>query len=215
MGLSLLMSKFFFIERKSKDIKSPLIILIHGYGSNEKDLFSLIDYLPKEAHIISPRGPIELFNNSYAWYDIYVDANNKFYDYKGAMKIRDELSKFIDEIIKHPNIDSENITLIGFSQGAILSHAISYSYPGKIKNIMALSGVIDEKIMKRADLKPKTNIYISHGTNDNMIDYHISRESLNFYKSKNIDFTFESYDQGHGINEKNLKSLVIWLKEKI
>ena len=184
------MSKFFFIDRKSKDIKSPLIILIHGYGSNEKDLFSLIDYLPKEAYIISLRGPIELFNNSYAWYDIYVDANNKFYDHEGAKKIRDELSKFIDEIIKHPNIDSDNITLIGFSQGAILSHAISYSYPGKIKNIMALSGVIDEKIMKRADLKPKTNIYISHGTNDKMIDYHISRESLNFYKSKDIDFTF-------------------------
>ena len=209
------MGKFFFIDRKSKDIKSPLIILIHGYGSNEKDLFSLIDYLPKEAYIISLRGPIELFNNSYAWYDICVDANNKFYDHEGAKKIRDELSKFIDEIIKHPNIDSDNITLIGFSQGAILSHAISYSYPGKIKNIMALSGVIDEKIMKRADSKPKTNIYISHGTNDNMIDYHISRESLNFYKSKDIDFTFESYDQGHGINEKNLKSLIIWLKEKI
>ena len=209
------MSKFFFIDRKSKEIKSPLIILIHGYGSNEKDLFSLIDYLPKEAYIISLRGPIELFNNSYAWYDIYVDANNKFYDHEGAKKIRDESSKFIDEIIKHPNIDSDNITLIGFSQGAILSHAISYSYPRKIKNIMALSGVIDEKIMKRADSKPKTNIYISHGTNDNMIDYHISRESLNFYKSKNIDFTFESYDQGHGINEKNLKSLIIWLKEKI
>lgn len=209
------MSKFFFIDRKSKNIKCPLIILIHGYGSNEKDLFSLIDYLPKEAYIISLRGPIELFNNSYAWYDIYVDANNKFYDHEGAKKIRDELSKFIDEIIKHPNIDSDNITLIGFSQGAILSHAISYSYPGKIKNIMALSGVIDEKIMKRADLKPKTNIYVSHGTNDNMIDYHISRESLNFYKSKDIDFTFESYDQGHGINKKNLKSLIIWLKEKI
>ena len=215
MGLLLLMSKFFFVERKSKDINSPLIILIHGYGSNEKDLFSLIDYLPKEAYIISLRGPIELFNNSYAWYDIYIDANNKFYDHEGAKKIRDELSKFIDEIIKYPNIDSDNITLIGFSQGAILSHAISYSYPGKIKNIMALSGVIDEKIMKRADLKPKTNIYISHGTNDKMIDYHISRESLNFYKSKDIDFTFESYDQGHGINEKNLKSLIIWLKEKI
>ena len=209
------MSKFFFIDRKSEDTKSPLIILIHGYGSNEKDLFSLIDYLPKEAYIISLRGPIELFNNSYAWYDIYVDASNKFYDHEGAKKIRDELSKFIDEIIKHSNIDSDNITLIGFSQGAILSHAISYSYPGKIKNIMALSGVIDEKIMKRADSKPKTNIYISHGTNVNTIDYHISRESLNFYKSKDIDFTFESYDQGHGINEKNLKSLIIWLKEKI
>ena len=209
------MSRFFFVDRKSEEIKSPLIILIHGYGSNERDLFSLIDYLPKKAYIISIRGPIELFNNSYAWYDIYIDNNSKLYDHEGAKQVRDELSKFIDDIIKYPNIDSDNVTLIGFSQGAILSHAISYSYPGTIKNIMAISGVIDEKIMKRTHLKPKTNIYISHGTNDNLIDYQISKESLNFYKSKNIDFTFESYEQGHGINEKNLESLIKWLNEKI
>ena len=209
------MSEFFFIERKSKDINSPLIILIHGYGSNEKDLFSLIDYLPKEAYIISLRGPIELFNNSYAWYDIYVDANNKFYDHEGAKKIRDELSKFIENLSKNQNIDAENITLIGFSQGAILSHAISFSYPEKIKNIMALSGIVDEKIMKKTSLIPKTNIYISHGTNDNLIDYETSKEALNYYIGNDIEFKFESFEQGHGINQQNLESMMKWLKEKV
>ena len=209
------MSEFFFIERKSKKINSPLIILIHGYGSNERDLFSLIDYFPNDPYVVSLRAPLKLFNDSYAWYDIYMDGNNKFYDHEAAAHVRDELYQFIDYLSKNQNIDAENITLIGFSQGAILSHAISFSYPEKIKNIMAISGVIDEKIMKKTSLIPKTNIYISHGTNDNLIDYETCKESLNFYKENNIDFKFESLEQGHGINPENLESMMRWLIEKI
>ena len=209
------MSNFFFIERKSKKINSPLIVLIHGYGSNERDLFSLIDYFPIDSYVISLRAPKKLFNDSYAWYDIYLDPNNKFYDHDAAARVRDELFHFIDDLSKSPNIDSDNITLIGFSQGAILSHAISFSYPEKIKNIIALSGVIDEKIMKKTSLIPKTNIYISHGTNDNLINYEISKESLNFYKENDIKFKFESYDQGHGINHQNLEAMIKWLIRNI
>ena len=108
------MSNFFFIERKSKKINSPLIVLIHGYGSNERDLFSLIDYFPIDSYVISLRAPKELFNDSYAWYDIYLDSNNKFYDHNAAARVRDELFHFIDDLSKSPNIDSDNITLIGF-----------------------------------------------------------------------------------------------------
>ena len=209
------MSEFFFIERKSKKINSPLIILIHGYGSNERDLFSLIDYFPNDAFVVSLRAPLKLFNDSYAWYDIYLNGHKKFYDHKAAALVRDELFKFIENLSKNQNIDSENITLIGFSQGAILSHAISFSYPEKIKNIMALSGIVDEKIMKKTSLIPKTNIYISHGTNDNLIDYETSKESLNFYTGNDIEFKFESFEQGHGINQQNLESMMKWLKEKV
>ena len=209
------MSKFFFIERKSKKINSPLIILIHGYGSNERDLFSLIDYFPIDSYVISLRAPKELFNDSYAWYDIYLDGNNKFYDHNAAALVRDELFHFIDDLSKNPNIESDNITLIGFSQGAILAHAISFSYPKKIKNIIALSGVVYEKIMKKTSLIPKTNIYISHGTNDDLINYETSKESLNFYIENDIKFKFENYDQGHGINKQNLESMINWLIRNI
>ena len=81
----------------------------------------------------------------------------------------------------------------------------------KNKNIIALSGVVDEKIMKKTSLIPKTNIYISHGTNDNLINYETSKESLNFYIENDIKFKFESYDQGHGINQQNLEAMIKWL----
>ena len=65
--------------------------------------------------------------------------------------------------------------------------------------------------MKKTSLIPKTNIYISHGTNDNLINYETSKESLNFYIENDIKFKFESYDQGHGINQQNLEAMIKWL----
>lgn len=50
---------FEYIERLPLDPtkKAPLMVLLHGYGSNEKDLFSFASELPKELHIISLRAP--------------------------------------------------------------------------------------------------------------------------------------------------------------
>ena len=102
-------------------------MLIHGYGSNERDLFSLINYLPIDSYVISLRAPKELFNDSYAWYDIYLDSNNKFYDHDAAARVRDELFHFIDDLSKSPNIDfTKSKILVLFIQNfeSILSDII-------------------------------------------------------------------------------------------
>ena len=57
------------------------IVLLHGYGSNELDLFSFADELPDNLLIISLRAPYEMGNGAYAWYAINLDSeNNKFSD---------------------------------------------------------------------------------------------------------------------------------------
>jgi len=64
---------FFHLVRKSnlKNGKSPLILMIHGYGSNEQDLFSFSRAIPENFTIISLRGDIEFQYNEYAWYNIF------------------------------------------------------------------------------------------------------------------------------------------------
>ena len=73
-----------YLERKptiQTDLPAPLLVLLHGYGSNEADLFSFAAELPKSLHIVSLQAPHELGYNSYAWYSINFDANqNKFSD---------------------------------------------------------------------------------------------------------------------------------------
>ena len=112
--------------------KNPLLLLLHGYGSNEDDLFSFASELPDEYYVISARAPYDLQYGSYAWYAINFDADqNKFSDQSQAVLSRDLVVKFLEELkLKFP-IDSSNITLIGFSQGSILSYSIALSYPNE------------------------------------------------------------------------------------
>ena len=84
---------------KSPTKPPPLLILLHGYGSNEQDLFSFASELPDELLIISARAPMTLGPGSYSWYTINFDTNNgKFSDTDEAIVSRDIIAKFIDEV---------------------------------------------------------------------------------------------------------------------
>lgn len=64
-------------EPKVKTDKNPLILLLHGYGSNEQDLFSYASELPEEYYVIAARAPYDLQYGSYAWYAINFDGDQK------------------------------------------------------------------------------------------------------------------------------------------
>ena len=108
-----------YIERKPtiETDHSQLFLLIHGYGSNEEDLFSFSPDLPATAHVISVRGIYNLPFGGYSWYDISFENNEKYMDTNQAANSKDALVKFIDEIIIQENLDTNNVFIAGFSQG--------------------------------------------------------------------------------------------------
>ena len=109
-------------EPKVKHDKNPLLLLLHGYGSNEEDLFSFASELPNDSYVISVRAPYELHPYGHARNAIQLDADeNKFSDNVQAKQSVELIEGFIDEIVKQYPIDAKKVTLIGFSQGAILS----------------------------------------------------------------------------------------------
>ncbi len=86
-------------EPKIKLDKNPLLVLFHGYGSNEEDLFSFASELPEEYYVISARAPYPLPPYGNAWYAIHFDADeNKFSDNDQAKESRDLIATFIDEL---------------------------------------------------------------------------------------------------------------------
>ena len=164
-----------YLVREPKIIlqKNPLLLLLHGYGSNEEDLFSFANEFPTEYFVVAARAPFDLQYGSYAWYAINFDANeNKFSDLPKARNSRDLIATFVNELQQNYPLDADKITLVGFSQGAILSYATALSYPDKIKNVAALSGYLNLEIVKEDYLKNtfnNLNIFISHGLQDQVI----------------------------------------------
>lgn len=203
------------IKPSSLTEKAPLIIMLHGYGSNENDLFSFASELPDEYLIISAKAPLPMQPYGNAWYEINFDADqNKFTNDEQAIASRDLIAKFIDEVIEAYHADASQVTLLGFSQGAILSYAVALSYPEKVNRVVALSGYIHESIFKEGYKNndfSNLKIYGSHGTVDQVIPIEWARKNKPFIDSLKIDYTFSEFPVGHGVNPQNFMEFKNWL----
>jgi phospholipase/carboxylesterase len=208
-----------YLVREPKTIldKNPVLFLLHGYGSNEEDLFSFASELPEKYFIISIRAPFDMMYGSYAWYAINFDADeNKFSDIPQAQQSRDLIANFIDEISNTYPIDTTNVTLIGFSQGCILSYAVGVSYPEKVQRIVAMSGYFNEEIA----IENYTNndfsnlkIFASHGSVDQVVPVDWARNSIPKIKNLGIDIVYNEYPVGHGVAPQNFYDFRTWLEQ--
>ena len=204
---------------KLKEGKPPVLFMLHGYGSNEEDLFSFAPELTEELCIISVRAPYPVEPYGHAWYAINFDAQQgKWSDDEQAKISREKIVVFIKEACKVYGLDERRITLLGFSQGAILSYAVALSYPENIKNVVALSGYINRGILNKGyDKKNHGNlkIYASHGQVDQVIPPEWAQKTPKFLKKLGIEHIYEEFPVGHGVSPQNFNAFKIWLADKI
>ena len=209
-----------YISRPSSLLENaPLLIMLHGYGSDENDLFSFASELPSALFIISVKAPYTMQPFGNAWYTINFEAEKgKWNDNVQAATSRDLISKFIDEVCNSYPVDANNVTLLGFSQGTILSYAVALTYPEKVKNIIALSGYINKDILPdNLHSKDYSNLdfYCSHGSDDQVIPVDWARQTPAFLKSLNIKHQYSEFPVGHGVAPQNFYELREWLKVRI
>lgn len=209
----------FYLIREPKILldKNPLLLLLHGYGSNEEDLFSFASELPDNYYIVSARAPFDMMYGSYAWYAINFDEDeNKFSDLVQARQSRDLIVDFIDEIIAKYPIDANKVTLIGFSQGSILSYAVALSYPEKVQKLVAMSGYLNTEIAIENYTKndfSNLSVFASHGTVDQVIPVDWARKTEPILKELGISIVYKEYPIGHGVSPQNFYDFKNWLEQ--
>ena len=203
-------------EPKIKHDKNPLLLLLHGYGSNEEDLFSFASELPQDHYVISVRAPYDLQPYGHAWYAIHFDADeNKFSDNVQAKQSVELIASFIEEVVKQYPIDAKNITLIGFSQGAILSYTTALTYPEKVSKVVALSGYFNQDIMPEViDTNAISHLkfFVSHGSVDQVIPVEWARKAKPALENLGLEVEYQEYPIGHGVSPKNFFDFKNWLQ---
>jgi len=193
--------------------KNPSIILLHGYGSDENDLFSFAEYLPKKYTIISLRAPFETPMGGYCWFSInFNNSNEKWSDHKQAYQSILNLESQIDFFIQKYNLEPDQIDLLGFSQGAVLSWTLLLDFSIKINRAVCLSGYIDKSLLKE-DIYSYRDIiaYSSHGTNDPVIPFDWAKTSIESLKENNPNVIFNSFQDAHNVSQENFQSILNWL----
>jgi len=206
------------LPKSNKTKTPPLLLLLHGYGSNESDLFSFAEHLPDDYLIISPRAPLTLGFDSYAWYTInFNNQDGNYSDIPEALKAKKIILNFIDELKAVFSFDSASINLLGFSQGSILSYGLALTYPNTFENLVALSGYIKKELFEIRDKHALKNldIFMSHGIQDQVIPILWAKKSEQFLTELKISHQFKTYPTGHNVTPQNFNEFNQWLKNKL
>lgn len=213
-GLAL---KYLVHQPTEKSKKTPVIVLLHGYGADEKDLFSLYSKFPGNYLVVSARAPYKLINGQgYQWYEIPSGKAAHVPKKEQVALSRETIAKFIGQVVEKYSADAKKVYLIGFSQGAIMSYEVALTTPGKVKGIAALSGRLIPDVKKNIPpdgVAKKLRIFIAHGTTDERISFADGRAAVEFLVGQGIEPEFHEYKgMGHTISNDELRDLVKWLK---
>lgn len=203
-----------YAVREPQNITSttPLLILLHGYGSNEQDLLSFAPNLPEDWLIVSFRAPLDTPQGGFAWYDINFMDLEKLIDVPQAQEAIKAISEAIVEISNQYGLLENETHLAGFSQGGILSYALALRFPQLFTKIACMSCYPEHRILKDISNDKKSvehlRFFISHGTDDALIPLEWGRKAADFLYEKNCYFSFREYMSGHGVNQKNYMDLM-------
>lgn len=208
------------IERKPRveqDGPPPLMLMLHGFGSNEQDLMGLAPYLDPRLHIVSARGVLDLDGFGFAWYYLYGTPGNLIPDKETRAQSLELLTKFVGSLPDRLGTDPRQLYLFGFSQGSIMSLSLALTMPERIAGVIAASGYLDEEIMPRVQPESLSalDVLMVHGTVDEVIPVEGGRGARDFLQTTPTRLVYREYPIGHSIHPDAVRLMQQWLTAQI
>ena len=194
-----------------------IMIVLHGYGSNAKDLISLAPEFSETLEnlvIVSPNAPFNfemMFPDSYQWYSLFDRSTEAMLEgFYNAFPI---LKRFIEEQLERFGLDYKDLVLAGFSQGGMMAIHSGIMLQKPIKGIMSFSGygLVDPKLEENMDIKPK--ILLCHGDMDMVVLPKSFYATEEYFSSLGFDVsTIMSEGLAHGIDLNCIEKAKEFLK---
>jgi phospholipase/carboxylesterase len=192
------------------------LVLFHGRGTSEHDLFPLLDALDPERrlHGVTPRGPLSLPPGGAHWYVLgelgFPPAETFMPSYRAA-------SELLDDLAAETGIPPERTVLGGFSQGSMMTYALGLG-AGRPRpaGLIALSGFFPVVEGLDYDLEPPLPpIAIGHGTQDPIIGVEWGRQARDRLEEAGADVLYREYPLPHTVDPSFLAELRPWLERAI
>ncbi|NWJ45750.1 MAG: dienelactone hydrolase family protein [Chloroflexi bacterium] len=197
--------------------KHPLLIMLHGRGANEGDIYELVPFIRRNIIIAAPRAP-ELFDNNprgaYRW---FAWTPNQEIGIEQFVNTAKKLAELVTELtFKYP-VDSSKIYFGGMSQGAAMACLMSLLKPTRVKGVIAHSGFLPyhpelTKLYRNAKGKP---YFFAHGTEDNVVSIERSRHVANAFSKAGARIVYNEYPMAHTTSIESRHDLADWLHNEV
>jgi phospholipase/carboxylesterase len=191
------------------------LVLFHGRGADEHDLFPLFEFLDPERRLlgVTPRGPLSLPPGGAHWYALqevgYPDRDTFLATYA-------EVGTWLDGFLKERGISHSATVLGGFSQGAVMTYSFGLG-AGRPRPaaLIALSGFIPTVEGFELDLSEIPPVAIGHGTYDPIIAVEFGRRARKVLEEAGASVLYREYPLPHAIDPQFLMELRSWLGQAL
>ncbi|HYO63775.1 MAG TPA: alpha/beta fold hydrolase [Pyrinomonadaceae bacterium] len=196
----------------------PLLLLLHGVGSNEEDLFALAPYLDKRFLVVSARAPVALDYGGFGWFRIEFTPRGMVADVEQAKKSLRLLPAFVDELVGAYGADGRRVYLMGFSQGAMMGLALTLAHPEKVAGLVAMSGRLPRQVLEPGpdrDALTGKPILVTHGLHDPVLPVEEGRAVRDHLAGLPVELTYREYPMGHEVSAESLRDVAAWLTKTL
>ncbi|HET9110118.1 MAG TPA: alpha/beta hydrolase-fold protein [Ktedonobacterales bacterium] len=198
--------------------RPPLLLLAHGVGSNERDLFSFADQLAPEFVVVSARAPLTLGPDAFAWFNIQLTPQGRAIAPEQLEASQKTYAEFVGEAILAYGADPARVYTLGFSQGAIISLVAALTHPHLFAGVVALSGRIPAEAVpwlappeETADLP----VFMAHGARDLVIGIEEARAARAVLERQRVALTYTEYAADHRITPQIFADMTTWLGQRL
>lgn len=188
----------------------PLLVLLHGYGSHEGDLFALAPYLPLDTVVAAPRAfdrhPMGV---GYSWFTLPQQLSTEWLD-PGPL---DAAADALHDWLATAAADASSVGILGFSQGGMIGIQLARRHPESLDRLVLLSTMVPAGDESGDDRLASLPVFWGRGTRDDVIPRSGVEHTLGWLPGR-VRLTERVYEGlGHGVDDRMLGDVVAFLRE--
>jgi phospholipase/carboxylesterase len=197
---------------------APLLVLLHGRGTDRFDLQGLAPHLAPRAVVVTPEAPFSGlpwgYGPGWAWYRF---LGRNLPEPESFETAQTELKAFLEEIPSKLPVRTGGVVLGGFSQGGTMSIGYALRNPGAAPLVLNLSGFLaDHPSLKVAPETVRgTRFFWGHGTHDPSIPFDLAVEGRAALRAAGADLTERDYVAGHTITADEARDASAWIESNL
>lgn len=209
-----------YLERPAQAVAGQqtwLLVLMHGVGSNEQDLFGLAPYVPPQFHVLSLRAPFAMGMGAYAWFQFTVDADGtRHINVPQEQQARILVQQTVEAAASQLGIPPERIVLGGFSQGGIMALSQLLTQPQSLRGVVVWHSRLLPEIASLhapAAAFADKSAWVSHGSYDNVIPLTSAHAVRDRLAALPLQLSYHEYPGAHEIRPEELRASMQWLQD--
>jgi phospholipase/carboxylesterase len=194
---------------------SRTLILLHGYGADERDLLPIAHALDPRLRAVSLQGPVALGGPMRAWFNLGQDARGRIsFDPEAARAAVRSATEAVEEVAA----TSARPLLLGFSQGAGVALGVALLKPELLAGVLSLSGVaraLEDRDHAPAETLRGFPVFAAHGLHDPLLPIELGRDLRRTLEALGLQVEWHEYPMEHMVIPEEIEDARTWLNGRL